>query len=323
MPMKKKRKKKNKQYILYIMKSFLEFINESFEINEQFEINEALKSSLLRKVALATNKIPSLKRGLASIEEIDWDNISDDMFVRYNGAEAKKVVTKVVSKDINGVVIICMDDEDEPTYIVNSIKRLIDLKRGTDEFQDTRSKILLYTGKAKAVYVLDRDAIKTQVLKTRNLKIDRRESREGSIDSSDPEQMRSIAQANMERYKAMIAKNRAVRNDEIIVKAQSVMSEAMDLVNRMSVNMNRYSKVSYKIEQLMQMTYGYSKMDKYNDMGYEKGLLQLLAQYMSDKQQVDKGSASPVHIEIFVKTKKTIYSLIDAIESKMNEISKA
>ena len=298
------------------MKSFLEFINESFEINE------ALKSSLLRKVALATNKIPSLKRGLASIEEIDWDNISDDMFVRYDGAEAKKVVTKVISKDINGVVIICMDDEDEPTYVVNSIKRLIDLKRGTAEFQDTRSKILLYTGKAKAVYVLDRDAIKTQVLKTRNLKIDRRESREGSIDSSDPEQMRSIAQANMERYKTMIAKNRAVRNDEIIVKAQNVMSEAMDLVNRMSVNMNRYSKVSYKIEQLMQMTYGYSKMNKFNDMGYEKGLLQLLAQYMSDKQQVDKDSASPVHIEIFMKTKKAIYSLIDAIESKMNEISK-
>ena len=304
------------------MKTFLEFINESFEINEQFEINEALKSSLLRKVALATNKIPSLKRGLASIEEIDWDNISDDMFVRYNGAEAKKEVTKVISKDINGVVIICMDDEDEPTYVVNSIKRLIDLKRGTAEFQDTRSKILLYTGKAKAVYVLDRDAIKTQVLKTRNLKIDRRDSREGSIDSSDPEQMRSIAQANMERYNTMIAKNRAVRNDEIIVKAQSVMSEAMDLVNRMSVNMNRYSKVSYKIEQLMQMTYGYSKMNKFNDMGYEKGLLQLLAQYMSYKQQVDKDSASPVHIEIFVKTKKAIYSLIDAIESKMNEISK-
>lgn len=299
------------------MKTFLEFINESFEINE------ALKSSLLRKVVAYTSKIPSLKRGLASIEEIDWDNISDDMFVRYNGAEAKKEVTKVISKDINGVVIICMDDEDEPTYVVNSIKRLIDLKRGTDEFQDTRSKILLYTGKAKAVYVLDRDAIKTQVLKTRNLKIDRRESREGSIDSSDPEQMRSIAQANMERYKAMIAKNRAVRDDEIIVKAQSVMGKAMDLVNRMSVNMTRYSKVSYKIEQLMQMTYGYSKMDKYNDMGYEKGLLQLLAQYMSDKQQVDKGSASPVHIEIFVKTKKAIYSLIDAIESKMNEISKA
>ena len=299
------------------MKSFLEYINESFEINE------ALKSSLLRKVALATSKIPSLKRGLASIEEIDWDNISDDMFVRYDGAEAKKVVTKVISKDINGVVIICMDDEDEPTYVVNSIKRLIDLKRGTDEFQDTRSKILLYTGKAKAVYVLDRDAIKTQVLKTRNLKIDRRDSREGSIDSSDPEQMRRIAQANMERYKTMIAKNRAVRDDEIIVKAQSAMSKAMDLVNRMSVNMNRYSKVSYKIEQLMQMTYGYSKMDKYNDMGYEKGLLQLLSQYMSYKQQVDKDSASPVHIEIFVKTKKAIYSLIDAIESKMNEISKA
>lgn len=321
MLMKKKRKKKNK---LYIMKSFLEYINESFEINEQFEINEALKSSLLRKVALATSKIPSLKRGLASIEEIDWDNISDDMFVRYNGAEAKKVVTKVISKDINGVVIICMDDEDEPTYVVNSIKRLIDLKRGTDEFQDTRSKILLYTGKAKAVYVLDRDAIKTQVLKTRNLKIDRRESREGSIDSSDPEQMKRIAQANMERYKTMIAKNRAVRNDEIIVKAQSVMSEAMDIVNRMSVNMNRYSKVSYKIEQLMQMTYGYNKMDnRFGDMYYEKGLLQLLAQYMSDKQQVDKGSASPVHIEIFAKTKKAIYSLIDAIESKMNEILKA
>ena len=299
------------------MKSFLEYINESFEINE------ALKSSLLRKVALATSKIPSLKRGLASIEEIDWDNISDDMFVRYDGAEAKKVVTKVISKDINGVVIICMDDEDEPTYVVNSIKRLIDLKRGTDEFQDTRSKILLYTGKAKAVYVLDRDAIKTQVLKTRNLKIDRRDSREGSIDSSDPEQMRRIAQANMERYKTMIAKNRAVRDDEIIVKAQSAMSKAMDLVNRMSVNMTRYSKVSYKIEQLMQMTYGYSKMDKYNDMGYEKGLLQLLSQYMSYKQQVDKDSASPVHIEIFVKTKKAIYSLIDAIESKMNEISKA
>ena len=314
--MKKKRKKKNKQYI-YIMKSFLEFINESFEINE------ALKSSLLRKVALATNKIPSLKRGLASIEEIDWDNISDDMFVRYDGAEAKKVVTKVISKDINGVVIICMDDEDEPTYVVNSIKRLIDLKRGTDEFQDTRSKILLYTGKAKAVYVLDRDAIKTQVLKTRNLKIDRRDSREGSIDSSDPEQMRRIAQANMERYKTMIAKNRAVRDDEIIVKAQSAMGKAMDLVNRMSVNMNRYSKVSYKIEQLMQMTYGYSKKDKYNDMGYEKGLLQLLSQYMSYKQQVDKDSASPVQIEIFVKTKKAIYSLIDAIESKMNEILKA
>ena len=314
MLMKKKRKKKNKQYI---MKSFLEFINESFEINE------ALKSSLLRKVAFATNKIPSLKRGLDSIEEIDWDNISDDMFIRYDGAEAKKEVTKVISKDINGVVIICMDDEDEPTYVVNSIKRLIDLKRSTDEFQDTRSKILLYTGKAKAVYVLDRDAIKTHVLKTRNLKIDRRDSREGSIDSSDPEQMRRIAQANMERYKTMIAKNRAVRDDEIIVKAQSVMSEAMDLVNRMSVNMNRYSKVSYKIEQLMQMTYGYSKMDKYNDLGYEKGLLQLLSQYMSYKQQADKGSASPVHIEIFVKTKKAIYSLIDAIESKINEILKA
>ena len=299
------------------MKSFLEYINESFEINE------SLKSSLLRKVALATSKIPSLKRGLASIEEIDWDNISDDMLVRYDGAEAKKVVTKVISKDINGVVIICMDDEDEPTYVVNSIKRLIDLKRGTDEFQDTRSKILLYTGKAKAVYVLDRDAIKTQVLKTRNLKIDRRDSREGSIDSSDPEQMRRIAQANMERYKTMIAKNRAVRDDEIIVKAQSVMSEAMDLVNKMSVNMTRYSKVSYKIEQLMQMTYGYSKMDKYNDMGYEKGLLQLLSQYISYKQQVDKDSASPVHIEIFVKTKNAIYSLIDAIESKMNEILKA
>lgn len=135
--------------------------------------------------------------------------------------------------------------------------------------------------------------------------------------------MRSIAQANMERYKTMIAKNRAVRDDEIIVKAQSAMSEAMALINRMSANMNKYSKVSYKLEQLMQMTYGYSKMNNHDDMYYEKGLLQLLAQYMSYKRQVDKDSASPVHIEIFVKTKKAIYSLIDAIESKMNEISKA
>lgn len=65
------------------------------------------------------------------------------------------------------------------------------------------------------------------------------------------------------------------------------------------------------------------KMNKYNDIDYEKGLIQLLAQYMSDKQQVDKGSASPARIEKFVKTKKAIYSLIDAIESKINEIETA
>ena len=303
------------------MKSFLEYINESFETNEQFEINEALKSSLLRKVALAASKIPTLERGLASISDIDWDKISNDMFVKYNGEVAKKAVDKVISNyksGIDGIAIICMDDEDEPTYIVNSDKKLINLERGKIEFQTSRPDILRYVKNAKAVYVLDNAGHEVWALQ-----LDRRDSREGSIDSHDPEQMRRIAQANMERYKTMIAKNRAVRNDEIIVKAQSVMSEAMDLVNRMSVNMTRYSKVSYKIEQLMQMTYGYSKMDKYNDMGYEKGLLQLLAQYMSDKQQVDKGSASPVHIEIFVKTKKAIYSLIDAIESKMNEISKA
>lgn len=276
---------------------------------------------MLRKVALAISKIPTLERGLASISDIDWDKISDDMFVKYNGEAAKKAVDKVITKkykpSIDGIAIICMDDEDEPTYVVNSDKKLINLERGKIEFKTSRPDILMYVRNAKVVYVLDNAGHEVWALQ-----LNRRDSKEGSIDSSDPDQMRRIAQANMERYKTMIAKNRAVRDDEIIVKAQSVMSEATDLVNRMSVNMNKYSKVSYKIEQLMQMIYGYSKMDKYNEMGYEKGLLQLLAQYISDKQQVDKDSASPVHIEIFVKTKKAIYSLIDAIESKMNEISK-
>lgn len=303
------------------MKSFLEYINESFEINEQFEINEALKSSILKKVAASTSKISTLERGLASIADIDWDKISDDMFVKYNGEAAKKAVDKVISNyksGIDGIAIICMDDEDEPTYIVNSDKKLINLERGKIEFQTSRPDILRYVKNAKAVYVLDNAGHEVWALQ-----LDRRDSKKGSIDSHDPEQMRRMAQDNMERYKKMIAKNRILRDDEIIVKAQSVMSKSLDLINRMSVNMNRYSKVSYKIEQLMQMIYGYSKMDKYDDMGYEKGLLQLLAQYMSDKQPIDRGSTSPVCIEIFEKTKALIVSLIDAIESKMNEISKA
>lgn len=303
------------------MKTFLEFINESFELNEQFEINEALKSSLLRKVALAASKIPSLKRGLASISDIDWDKISNDMFVKYNGEVAKKAVDKVISNyksGIDGIAIICMDDEDEPTYIVNSDKKLINLERGKIEFQTSRPDILRYVKNAKAVYVLDNAGHEVWALQ-----LDRRDSKKGSIDSHDPEQMRRIAQDNMERYKKMIAKNRTVRDDKIIVKAQSVMGKVVDLVNRMSANTNRYSKVSYKIEQLMQMTYGYGKMNNFGDMDYERGLVQWLTLYISDKQQVDKDYASPSHIEIFEKTKAAIVSLMDAIESKMNEISKA
>ena len=167
---------------------------------------------MLRKVALAASKIPTLERGLASISDIDWDKISDDMFVKYNGEVAKKAVDKVISNyksGIDGIAIICMDDEDEPTYIVNSDKKLINLERGKIEFQTSRPDILRYVKNAKAVYVLDNAGHEVWALQ-----LDRRDSREGSIDSHDQARLQRITQANMERYKTMIAKNRAVRNDE-------------------------------------------------------------------------------------------------------------
>lgn len=298
------------------MITFLEYINESFEVNE------SLKSSLLKKVATAVNKKRILRRGLASISNIDWDKITDDMFVKYNGETAKKAVNKVISNiksGINGIVIICMKNEDEPDYVVNSNKRLIDLERGTTEIQNTRADILWYAESAKAVYVLDNAGHETW-----SLQLDRRKTREGAIDSHDPEQLRRIAQANMERYKKILAKNRALRDDDTATNVQGVMNEVMDFINRMSVDLTKYSKVSYQIEQLMQMTYGHNKMDyNYKRTYYVKGLLQLFTDYMSAKAASAQGNAYSFQIETVEKNKNAIVALIDTIKSKMNEIESA
>ena len=131
-------------------------------INETQEVNESLKSSILIKVADLIKKSHSNK-SLKSLARFDWDKVTDDMFEKYTGTDAKKAVFELTRSRKNifsGIAIICMDDENEPTEALNQDKLFVDFETGI--WMAGQSSNFLYDAEhAKAVYILKSEGHET------------------------------------------------------------------------------------------------------------------------------------------------------------------
>ena len=131
-------------------------------INETQEVNESLKSSILIKVEDLIKKSHANK-SLKSLARFDWDKVTDDMFEKYTGTDAKKAVfglTRSRKNSFSGIAIICMDDENEPTEALNQDKLFVDFETGI--WMAGNSSNFLYDAEhAKAVYILKSEGHET------------------------------------------------------------------------------------------------------------------------------------------------------------------
>lgn len=288
-------------------------------INESQELNESLKSSILIKVADLIKKKSGGNKSLKSLERFDWDKVTDDMFEKYVGIDAKKAVDRLTSfrkNSFSGIAIICMDDENEPTEVLNQNKLLVDFKTGIWAVEDRRSDFLYDAENAKAVYIL-----KSEGHETYNMIMRRQSSQQGVVDAHDPEAMRKLARANMERYAKIIAQNKALKGDDMAAQVQQVMNEVLGYINKLSADIVSYNEKYYEVQKVMELTYGKNMMDYNMKRSYHaEGLLQMLTRYMESRSRNAAGKGYAFDASDVEQLRPRMIALIKTIKEKLSKL---
>lgn len=256
-------------------------------------LNEKVESNLLRQVGdffKKTHKYQYNSEDLTYYKMsdvlplIDYANISDDDFVVLRGGtkEAKQMTERIISKRSNsipGFIIIKDRKTDEIIYVINHNKHCFSVFNNSRQeymvqLDEQRLGILnIVSNPELDIYVLDVTKFSTYFKR-----VDRQKSRDGYLDPRNEWAMRQLARENMERYKTILAQNRASKEDNFAKEIKELLNDYMDLVH---TAMNSKDQVDYstKLQRIGNSING----------RYAKGLLTLLQEYFESKEHLKQG----------------------------------
>lgn len=161
----------------------------------------------------------------------------------------------------------------------------------------------------------------TQAMTTYDLQRDRRASREGMITNTE-DQNRKIARENIERYKKIVAQNKANKDKDFEEIDKQVENIIMRVLKASQISHRDPSKISIiQVSRLNEWIYDEVRYSSSTHASYGKtGLLRLyntLTDYLSD---VKKGGAYDFQIEGLQKVKIQIIDTIKKIDEELKSL---
>ena len=161
----------------------------------------------------------------------------------------------------------------------------------------------------------------TTDLETWRLQADRRDSREGMIENTE-DQNREIAKKNIERYKKIVAQNRANKDKDFEEIDKQVESIIMRVLKASQISHRNPEKISaYEVSRLNEWIYDEIRYSSSTHKSYGKtGLLRLYNKFTDYLADVKKGDAYDFQIEGLQKVKVQILDTIKKIDEELKAL---
>lgn len=276
-------------------------------INEEL-INEALNEPHLLEIADQLKKSKKDPVILFRHFEIEWDLIDSSNVQEFTriDAKAKTKIRNTIARrdDIRGIILLWDDHKQMYTDIISDKKEILNLNNdriysfgsfSRNWVKMSTTELMNYVDSADSAIIINW-TIDDLTAKYRK-QVNRRKSREGMVHNT-PEYYEEVARENIERYKKIIAQNKAANKnkdfDQIDKDVETIVQAAFKYAQNIRKNFkpnpnnphNHYFETS-KIENIMDEIYdkkvwvGYNKSVSHNN-GYKgsEGLLSLYDQYM-------------------------------------------
>lgn len=298
-------------------------------------VNEALNEPHLLELV---DRMKACKMDIKSLLfnwlKIEWDSIDSSNVTEYDRIDNKvlTVCRNILSGRGDRGIILLRNSKDEYQYIISYQKDILvirDYSQGRwygSWINTTTTELIEYVKKADSVVVItwDSDAMSRRVKK----QIGRGEARHGMVQNT-PEYYEQVARENRERYKKMLAQNRANGSDkefekidkEIDAILTKVMQKTRDLRKDFKPNnsgTNYHFDIS-KIEELNRQIYDQKQWNHGKNGGYysgEHGLLVLYNYYTTCTLRV-KNSGDNYYEREARKYKELLLQKIEDLKAEL------
>ena len=251
---------------------------------------------------------------------IAWDKIDSSRVTEYEGgnAQGKKSARKIIKGEINGFILIKSNSGKFTNYLDEN--SLYAKRNYYGERITPNQKICLsLLDDCKSFYIYDLTGLSVYDKRRK-----REEDREGMIDSHDPEQLQKIARQNIERYKAIVAKNKVDKENHVdeyddIVK--SLIDEFSNIMYKISKNPGKYADIWTSVSSIVYSVNSTSSWNKGRKVGSD-GLLTVYSHYVVSKLRLSKGDSNYVDLtkSEFENAKKDLDKAIESMERTLKSI---
>lgn len=254
------------------VESFDELVNEG-------QINEAFSSPYLIELFKQCKEFKvDLKSALTEHYgmELEWDKLDSSNIKEYTKMDAKEKAKarNVISQRDNMYGVILLRDKDgEYTHMISHLKQVYFLGKLVYSYHrhwntESSSYLMELVDKADSMVIISWDWDMKRV--TVQKKHDRAQARSGMVENT-PEYYEQVARENMERYKKIIAQNRAngisKEMEKIDKDVEAICSAAIKFAQKLRSNVQPGNGIwdANKVEGLMEDIYGQRKY-----MGFDR-----------------------------------------------------
>jgi hypothetical protein len=333
------------------MKNLIESINENIIESMLYNIEsniicESLQSSILTDIvkqmkAQSKNndnwyaKSVTFKDMFGSLNVI-WSEVTDDNFeiITVDAPEKErknmeKKVRKILRDEINAMIFLRGPKSKKFEFIITSYGQVKSLTSGANLTFKGRGGRGEITQKEKMNYLdgMDIYFLDLSKIQTWDIKKQRNETRAGMIELDDWA-LSQYARNNRERYKEIIAKNKAqklVQNDNISELVNDAIQRSMEISTKINSDIIKYSDLVFPLTKVLELIYNKQTYDKKDHQinGFD-GLLKSYSSYIYAKSHATKGSYVDMYqrdtekaMELIKEAIKRIDDLLDSIEEKL------
>lgn len=320
-------------YIMKNGKKFTEeYIRSMIEVTDRIDCNEEdieanlneafIEPHLLKLAEYIKSQKSSFLRLFGNNAGIAFDKITskDVQTFRYprNIEDGVKAANQIISGRTSGFIVL-LNKEDEFSSLIYG-KNYISLYSGYGfgRSHSARSTELLDMCKRAGEIMVFR---LTKDFQTWKLQSDRREARAGMITNTE-DQNRRIARENIERYKKIVAQNKANRDKDFEEIDKQVESIIMRVLKASQISHRDPSKISdIQVSRLNEWIYDEVQFNRSTHKSYGKtGLLRLYNKFTDYLADVKKGKAYDFQIEGLQKVKVEIADTIKKIDEELKAL---
>ena len=317
--------KNGKRFSEEYIRSLIE-VTDRIDCNENTEeanIIEAFTEPHLLKLAEYVKSQKSSFRRLfgdevgAALDKITSKDVQTFRYPR-NIEDGVKAANQIISGRASGFIVL-LDKQDKFSYIIRG-KRYINLYSGYNFGYQRSSKSTELIDMCKRageimVFRLTKD------FQTWELRSDRREARAGMIENTE-DQNRKIAKENIERYRKIVAQNRANRDKDFEEIDKQVESIIMRVLKASQISHRDPNKISAgQVRNLNEWIYDEVHYSSSTHTSYGKtGLLRLYNRFTDYLADVKKGAKYSFQIEELQKVKVQIKDTIKKIDEELTSL---
>lgn len=273
---------------------------------------------------------------------IEWHKITDDYITRIEGSDKqdKKFDKEIrdVLKASKSAIILIKDKEDKDfEYVIFTWGNMVDLKGhgysshpGTRlgsgsgrSWKDLSQRDKIELCQNKILYFIDTSKLKIDWQNKHN---DRYNQKQGII-MFDPDSLRQIAEDNIRRYKEIIRKNKAKRenNDALIDECKTLIEKAAELSTEVAKNPIANADLIDEVSHLCVWIYDkqyteYSKYEKKYVTRGVPGILPSLIAYSKLVNDLSKDGGYSHQQDEFNRVKQNLQKAVDQAKKWIQKI---